>query len=147
MFYGWIKTPLEPGGLFPTYQVFLQEKALIVLLLTVSSVSRDSELSTCTTVYRLIVCSCTFHVEMNNCSDPHHLSLLPAQRLAGNISFPSPSTASGELLLPVNTSPITTPGCRTLCWLSDRWLSAFPSLPPFAFLWKIVLGRMIFFPL
>lgn len=97
-----------------------------------SSVSRDSELSTCTTVYPvycLIVCSCTFHVEMNNCSDPHHLSLLPAQRLAGNISFPSPSTAAGELLLPVNTSPITTPRCQTLC-LTLRQMTICFSFPP-----------------
>lgn len=71
---------------------------------------------------------------MNNCSDPLYLGSLPAKRLAGKISFPLPSTAARELLLPVSTPPVPQhPGARF------RGLSSFPSLP-FAFLWKTVLG-------
>ena len=73
-------------------------------------------------------------LETNNCSERRCLASVPAKRPAGKISFPLPSTAAGELLLPVSVPSVsTTPRCGLR--------SAFPSLPPFAFLWKVVLRR------
>lgn len=74
-------------------------------------------------------------LEMNNCCNHLYLGSLPAESLAGKISFPLPSAAA-ELLLPASTSLITTvPRCQ-IC---------FSSLLLFAFLWKAVLGGDGFF--
>lgn len=142
MFYGGIKTPLEVGGFVPTYQVFLQEKALTAP----TNLTFASEVS----IWRLAA----FHLhrslppdclqlhfsclEMNNCSDPLSLSLgsVPAERLAGKISFPPPCTAAGELLLPVSASPVT-----TILRCQAQMTISFSFPPSFSFLGKIVLRQ------
>lgn len=124
----WIKTPLEPGG--PSLLIKSSFWKRLWWYFCRGVPFPEPQLSTCTAVYLLIVCRCTFHVAVNNCSDPLPPSSLPAQRLAGNMSFPSPLAVAGEPHLPVSISPVATkPGYHTLLdSQKDDHLLLLPSL-------------------
>lgn len=137
MFSGGIKTPAV-GGLDPTYQVSLPSGngSDTTLPLPMSSISRDSELSTCTTVYLLIVCSCTFHAW--KWTTAVMLSIWAECLLKGwleRLAFLHLALQQ-ESCFYLSVHPVL----RHYSGARLRWLSAFPSLYPFAFLWKIVLG-------